>query len=257
MIKQCILNFFRRFKYSLICFGLIILGFLGAAGIFYGGLYLTLNLQDGTLLEEVKYYFQTGFSNLKPTDILSLSILTKIYNDMINIAGEQAYNVKVGLTLSAIIAVFAIYGAYKGSVGLVNYLNKRKLRNQKTKHGFTPFVIKICIGLLFSFILMILLHLWAWSSLIILTIYVIIDSFEAVVSTRYIFFSDRSLKDFIFSKDFIRVMGLFLICQYLLIIIASALWFVTPFISLFVMIPLMAYSETNVRYTIVEHFKKV
>ena len=255
MIKTCFINLFKRFKYFFICFGLILVGFLGAALILYGGLALTFHLQGNELLNEVSEYLRSGLKNIRPTDVISLSIVTKIYHDFINIAGENAYSVKVGITISAVLAVFALYGSYKGGVGLVNYLTKRELRDIKTKHGFVPFLIKLAIGLAFSFALLVLLHLWKWSFIFVLFFYILIDSFEEVITTRYVYFSDVKLKNFIVSKDFIRVMFLYLLFQYVIILIASLLWLVTPWLSILIMIPVLAYSETNIEYTIITTYK--
>ena len=255
MIKNCHTNFWKRFNYFFICFGLILLGFVVGALLFRAGLTLTLHLQEGDLVNEVSEYLNTSLSNVKSKDIISLSIIIKVYNDIIAIAGNDSNSVMIGITLSAILGVIVVYGAFKGSIALVNYLNKRELRNNKTKHGFTSFIVKLIIGVIFSALLFILLHLWTWSALIVLIIYIFVDSFEEVAMIRYIYFSDQNLKDFIFSKTFIKIMNVFFIYQYSILILAGAFWFLSPFISLFAMVPLLAYSETNIEYTIIATYK--
>lgn len=255
MIKKCFQNFFKRFKYFFICFGLILVGFVGGAAIFYGGLRITMLYLDQDLIIELNQYFKDIVKTIRPSDIISLSIISKIYKDFISMADSDTFIIQFGLTLSAILAVLAVYGSYKGSIAIVNYITKRQFRNKNTKHGFVPFIIKLSIGIAFSLALMLLLHLWTWSFIFVLFFYILIDSFEEVVSIRYVYFNHIKLKDFIFSKSFFNTMSLYLIYQYGILIIASAAWFVTPFISLLIMVPILGYNEANIEYTIIDNYK--
>lgn len=256
LAKLTIKNFFTRFHTYLICLGMFILSIVVAVLVFIGGMQLVLSMQGGVLVEEVQNYFLTSFQIKDILEVLNLSILKRVYTDIMIIAGPNSKDVTTGMFIVIAVCVFIVFGCYKGSSSLVSILNKKKLSDKNTKSGVKPLIINLLITLLFSALAAFLMSLWAWSGLIVFLIYLLIDSLENIFSIHYVYFSNVKLKEMFKNKAVLKIMSLYFVSDLILLVIAALLWLISPIIAVFILVPLLAYNETNITYTVVTYYKE-
>lgn len=254
--KLAFKNFFKRFHLYFICLGIFLLSFVVAALIFIGGMQLVLSLQPNNLVDAVQNYFLTSFQIKDVFEVLNLSILERIYNDIIVIAGPSSQNVTTGLIIIVAIAVFVIYIGYKGSSALIAAMNKKKLSNKNTKKGIFSMLINLLIGAGFAALLTFLMSLWKWSGIFVLLIYLLIDAIQNIFSIHYIYFSNVKMSEMFKNKAVLKIMGLFIGSEAIFIIIAALLCLLSPIIAVIIIVPFLAYNETTVTYTVVTYFKE-
>ena len=256
LVKLAIKNFFKRFHTFLICFGFFLLSIVIAALIFIGGMQLVLSIQPGDLLPEIQNYFLYDFKINGVNEILDLSIFERVYNDILLIAGGSSDGISIGLLIILGICLFVVFGAYKGSIAVVGAINRNKLKDKNTKKGILAFIIKLIIGAVFAAILTYLMSLWTWSGLIVLVIYLFVDALENIFTLHYVYFSNIKLKEMFKDKSVLKIMGLYLVSDLILIAIAVLLCLASPLIAVVIVVPLLAYNETNVTFTVVTYFKE-
>ena len=51
-------------------------------------------------------------------------------------------------------------------------------------------------------------------------------------------------------------MSLYFVSDLILLVIAALLWLISPIIAVFILVPLLAYNETNITYTVVTYYKE-
>lgn len=256
LAKLTFKNFFARFHNYLICLGIFLLSIIVATLVFIGGMQLVLSIQGGTLVEEVQNYFLTSFTINDIFEVLNLSILKRVYNDIMLLAGPNSKDITTGMFIVIAVCVFIVFGSYKGSTALVGVLNKKKLSDKNTKKGIKTLLINLAITLVFTAIATFLMSLWAWSGIFVFLIYLFVDALQNIFSIHYIYFSDVKLNDMLKNKAVIKIMSLYLITDLIWVIIAGLLWLISPIIAVFIVIPLLAYNETNITYTVVIYFKE-
>ena len=256
LAKLTMVNFFKRFHTYLICLGFFLLSIILSALIFAGGMQLVLSIQPGNLLSEVENYFLYNFQINDINEILNLSIFERVYNDIILIAGDSSAEISNGLLIILGICLFVIFGTYKGSIAFVSAMNKNKLKDKNTKKGIVSFIIKLLIGAGFAAILTYLMSLWTWSGIFVLIIYLLVDAVENIFTVHYVYFSQVKLKEMFKDKSVPKIMGLYLVSDLILVAIAALLCLASPLIAVVIVVPLLAYNETNVTYTVVTYFKE-
>ena len=253
--KLTVKNFFARFKTYFICLGIFIFGLSLAVLVFIGGMQLVFSLQPNNLIETAMAYFNNiQINNIY--EILNLSILQRLYNDIVVLSGSSSDNVVLGLFIVIAICVFIVYGSFKGSIAVVGTLNKKLVSDKKTKSGAKPLLIKLLIGLVFAVLLTFVMKMWAWSGIFVLLIYVSVDALELIFSLHYVYFSHISISEMFKEKTVIKIMFLYIGWQAFFIIIASLLGFISPIISFIFAIPLLAYNECNITYSVITYYKK-
>lgn len=253
LIRLSIKNFFIRFKYFFICLGILLGALILVALIFVGGMQYIFSLQEG-LSDSVENYFLNQFYIKDVWEILNLSIIERVYNDIMGFAGSGANEVKLHLFILLGFCFVGLYGAFKGSIALINFVTKKKVTTKFTKSGLVPVIIKIIMCLLFSLLLTVLLSLSSWSTLSLIAIYLIVDSVELLFNTYYVYFHNEDIKEFLNLRNSFKISGLFIVSQGMLFVIATLLWLISPIIALFIVVPLLAYNSTNIQYSIVTYY---
>jgi hypothetical protein len=256
LTKLTIKNFYKRFHTFLICLGIFVFGLIIAALIFIAGVQLVFSLQPNNLIDLVENYFLTSFYIKDVNEILNLSILSRIFDDLLALAGQSAENVSTGLYIVIAISVFVIFISYKLSIMIVGVINKKKLSDKRTKTGAKPLFIKLIIGFVFSIAVTFLMKIWTWSGLFVLLIYLLVDALELILSIHYVYFSNIELKVLFRDKAVPKIMVLYLSWQIIFVIIAVLLGLISPLISFVFAIPFLAYNECNVNYTVITYFKE-
>lgn len=224
--------------------------------VFIAGIQLVLSVQPNNLVDKVFDYFQYNFYIESAYEILNLSLFKRVAEDVMNLAGPNAESLRTGFFIVIAFVLLLHVFAFKGGEILINYFNKRKLKDQNTRVGFVTLIRKILIGMLFSALLTILLSLSAWSSLVCLLIYLVLESIEIVISVNYVFFKERSLNEIFKDKNSHKIILIYSLTTFSIITVSIALWFISPIIAIFVAVPLLAYNSTNVQYSMVEYYKE-
>ena len=256
MVLSNFKNFFKNILYSLINFAMIIAG-IGIAGAFF--LFISahiLKLQNSEFLQVMKNYLETTLENASFIDIFDLNILKQVFMDMIHIGNKYDVNLDLYFFLIGSVSIAIVFFTYKGSVALVDHLHKIKFNNKYTKHGLLSHIVKIGIGIITSVIIALILYLTGGNAIITICVYFVLDSIELLFITYYVYFTGIKFNKFITSKNTLRILGLFAFSQSFFILLALIIWRHTPFMSILIVLPLLAYSTTNVRFTVTEYFKK-
>lgn len=255
LTKLTIKNFFSRFYTYFICLGIFIVGLILAGIVIIGGVQLVVSIQPNNLYDSFYNYF-LSFKINDIYEVLNLSILKRMYEDILNFSGGSADNVSRGIFIVIALAVLVIYGSFKGSVALVGTINKKKLSNKQTKKGISPFFVRLLIGILLSAALTVFMKMWLWSGFVILFVYLFVDAIELILTLHYTYFSNIKLKEMFKNKAVFKIMGLYIGWEAVFVIIATLLGFISPIISFVFAVPFLAYNECNITYTVVEYYKE-
>ena len=255
MIYTNFKNFFKNFLFSLINFAMILVGIALASTFFLLICAKILQLQNHDFLIVMKDYLNATLANTNFVDIFNLHFLKQVFLDMINIGEKYDVNLNLYFFLISAVSVTIVFATYKGSIALVDYLHKRKFRNKYTKRGFASLIPKAIVGIISSLLVTFILFITGGNAATTYFVYLLIDSIHLLFNTYFVYFSGIKFIKFITDKNTLKVIGLYFFSQSLFIVIALFVWNRVAIVSILVILPLLAYSTTNVRYTITESFR--
>lgn len=255
MIIETFKNLIKNYKNIFIAMGIIYIFAIFSVIITIGGSSFILSNEPNNIIENVKVFIIDEASKASINEFFGLSFYSNTLNGIFDMVANSGSSAKTSFVALTGFSTWLILFGYKTSISFINYLGKNELANANTKRGLISFIVKLLIGIAFSFMFTFFTSLWVWSSLILLIVYLFDISFETLFTIRFVYFSNKDRKKILNIKNASKIILVTLFLLAIVTIIASLIWLLSPIIAIIIAVPLYAYIETVVEYTTIKYLK--